>query len=280
MRNKRKRKRRRRSNKMLYVVILMAVLCSWKDIQTAGKFLGQKLEILFENQDRNEVQTKNAVNDVIFSSINKEDIRTEGCLISMNGLSQDGIPTGCEAVSTVSALRYFGINVSPEEFIRSYLQCGNFWKENGVVYGPDPHECFAGDPFEAGSLGCFPEVIVNALWSMKNSQYQGMAEMEIKDVSGTSLSTLAETYVADNIPVIVWVTIDMMPSYEGMEYYLTDGSRYVWHAREHCMVLCGFDQKQYYLMDPLSDGNIVTYDIKNVEERYEEMGCQAVVVYK
>ena len=38
-------------------------------------------------------------------------------LIEMNGLSQDGIPTGCESVSAVMVLNYWGVDITPEEFI-------------------------------------------------------------------------------------------------------------------------------------------------------------------
>lgn len=199
--------------------------------------------------------------------------------IELAGLSQDGIPTGCESVSTVVALNDLGIEITPDEFIDRFLTCKNFWKENGITYGPNPYEVFAGNPYESGSLGCFSNVIVRALRSMQDAGYVGMPSKNIDNVTGTSLEILASTYVANDIPVIVWVTMGMEPSYDGMEYYLEDGNRYVWKAREHCMVLCGFDKEKYYLMDPLADGAIVGYEKWLVEIRYEELGREAVVVY-
>ena len=166
----------------------------------------------------------------------------------------------------------------PDPFIRNYLPCENFWKEDGKIYGPNPKECFAGNPYEAGSLGCFAGVIEKSLKDMKKANYPGMENIRIENVSGMELRELAETYISRKIPVIVWITIDMEPSYEGMEYYLEDGSLYVWRAREHCMVLCGFDRNQYYLMDPLSDGRMVSYALETVEARYEELGMQAIVL--
>lgn len=275
-RGKRRHKRRRQRafrNKMLVVVILMAVICSWKDIKTVGRFLAG-----ITGEDT--TQIKNAVNNTAYSGPSEEEERKGGAFITMKGLSQDEIPTGCESVSTVMGLQYMGIDISPEEFINEYLPCENFWKENGKIYGPDPDEYFAGNPFEAGSLGCFPRVIMKALEAMKDENYPGMSEIRYKNVSGEPLYTLAKEYIARKIPVIVWVTIDMEPSYEGMEYYLKDGSLYVWRAREHCMVLCGYDEENYYLMDPLSDGRMVIYDMETVEARYEELGRNAVVLYR
>lgn len=272
-RRKRRHKRSRRRalhNKMLWVVIWMAVICSWKDIQTAGRFLAGGTK-------EDEAQMKNAVNNTVYSSPSEEE-RKSGAFITMKGLSQDGIPTGCESVSTVMALQFMGVEITPEEFIGNYLPCENFWKENGSIYGPDPDECFAGNPYEAGSLGCFAGVIEKSLKNMKKANYPGMENIRIENVSGMELKKLAETYISREIPVIVWVTIDMEPSYEGMEYYLKDGSLYVWRAREHCMVLCGYDEENYYLMDPLSDGRMVSYNLETVEARYEELGMQAVVL--
>ncbi len=45
------------------------------------------------------------------------------------------------------------------------------------------------------------------------------------------------------------------------------------------MLLMGFDENYYYFCDPLSQGAVVSYEKSLVEQRYEEMGRQAVVVY-
>lgn len=261
-RRKGKRRRRRRKNFMVWVVMVMALLCSVGDMK----------------KGENDTYRENAVNENVYSDASKEELWKEGCFISMKGLSQDGIPTGCESVSTVMALQFMDVEITPEEFIRNYLPCENFWKEDGKIYGPNPKECFAGNPYEAGSLGCFAGVIEKSLKDMKKANYPGMENIRIENVSGMELRELAETYISRKIPVIVWITIDMEPSYEGMEYYLEDGSLYVWRAREHCMVLCGFDRNQYYLMDPLSDGRMVSYALETVEARYEELGMQAIVL--
>lgn len=200
--------------------------------------------------------------------------------VPVQGLSQEGIPTGCESVSTVAVLQYLGIAITPDEFIEEYLPCERFWRENGKVYGANPHEYFAGNPYETSSLGCFSEVIVKALDNMKQQNFAGMKELQVRNVTGKSLDHLENNFLSNQVPVILWVTMGMGPSYEGMKYFLKDESQYTWRAQEHCMVLCGFDEQSYYLMDPLAGGKIVKYDKKLVEQRYEEMGREAVVVYR
>ncbi len=98
--------------------------------------------------------------------------------------------------------------------------------------------------------------------------------------SGLSLSDIADTYTDSEIPVLIWCTIGMQPTRKGMEYYLEDGSLYTWKAPEHCMVLCGYDDKNYYFLDSLEVGAIVAYTKEVAQTRFEEMGCHALVIYK
>lgn len=195
----------------------------------------------------------------------------EKYVIDMEGLSQNGIPTGCEAVSAVMVLNYLGIEITPEEFINEYLPMEGFYRVGDCLYGPDPEEKFAGDPFKKSSLGCFPPVVVEAIGRMNE-------EISAYEIKGKTIDAICKEYVVDNIPVLVWVTIDMCEPKEGFEYLLSDGTEYTWTAGEHCMVLCGFDDKFYYLKDPLAAGKTVKYEKELVEKRYEQMGSRGVVV--
>lgn len=199
-------------------------------------------------------------------------------LIAMNGLSQEGIPTGCEAVSTVTVLQYFGISITPEAFIDGYLPTEEFYYKNDVLYGPNPSSAFCGSPYESGSLGCFPPVCAQAVSAMKEDGYPGCDMLQVQSLLGRSLTDLSREYIARDIPVLIWVTIDMEPSSSGMTYCLADGSSYTWQAGEHCMVLCGSDSRFYYLKDPLSDGKTVAFRKDLVQQRYRELGQQALVI--
>lgn len=87
--------------------------------------------------------------------------------ISIKGLSQEGIPTGCESVSTVAVLQHYGVDITIDEFINNFLPCKEFYKIGSKVYGANPHEYFAGDPYKTASLGCYPKVILKALNEIK-----------------------------------------------------------------------------------------------------------------
>lgn len=84
----------------------------------------------------------------------------------------------------------------------------------------------------------------------------------------------------DQIPKSHSLEIHMKAAEDGTQYYLPDGSLYTWRAGEHCMVLCGYDAENYYLMDPLQDGERVAYPRALVEERYGQMGKRAVAIWK
>ena len=44
--------------------------------------------------------------------------------LSVPYISQEGsFPNGCESVSAVMLLRYYGFDITPDEFIDSYLPC-------------------------------------------------------------------------------------------------------------------------------------------------------------
>lgn len=195
------------------------------------------------------------------------------------GLSQKNIPTGCESVSTVAVLQHLGIDITVDDFIHNYLPCKNFYRQDGTLYGPDPSEAFAGDPYSKNSLGCYPPVILKALENLRSDDYPGTRNLLFGNVSGSDFDTLISRYINREIPVILWSTIDLREPRDGMQYYLETGELYTWTAHEHCVVLCGYDAKICYLMDPLQDGQIIVRDKELARLRYEQMRRQAIVIY-
>ena len=71
--------------------------------------------------------------------------------------------------------------------------------------------------------------------------------------------------------------MDMAPIYEGQAWILPSGETFIWPAHEHCLVMIGYDDEYYYFNDPLP-GEICAYEKELVEERYEEMGMQALAL--
>ncbi len=181
-------------------------------------------------------------------------------------------PSGCEATATVMALRYAGESISVAYFIDNYLACSrNFYWEGGKQYGPSPYEYFLGDPRSENSYGCMSPVIKKALIRHFGS------DKRVIDAGGTALSDLCEQYIDKGVPVIIWAGIGMSPILKGASWTLPDGTLYTWPSGEHCLLLVGYDNDTYYLNDP-THGRMIRYKRWIVEERYADLGKQALVI--
>lgn len=181
-------------------------------------------------------------------------------------------PTGCESVSAVIALQYAGVDISVVDFVDKYLdKSSHFYNENGKRYGPDPYKVFVGSPRSTASYGCMAPVIENAVKKIVGSS------MTVENKTGYTLPMLCKDYIDKGIPCVVWVSIGMLATYKSASWTLEDGSTYYFPANEHCMVLIGYSDTHYYFSDPYR-GEQVKYACALAEQRFEEMGRQALVV--
>lgn len=199
-------------------------------------------------------------------------------LLDVPFISQvEDFPTGCESVSAVMALQYFGVDVSVDDFIDGYLPLGKapYWSEDGVYTGCDPRLAFPGDPRSEGGWGCCAPVIEDALNRLLADKPK--AGLAAKDLTGKELSALCG-YVDEGTPVLVWATIGMeKPSVS--DVFLIEGTEefYSWMYPMHCLVLTGYDKENYYFNDPMEQKN-TAYPKAAVERAYEGLGKQALIV--
>lgn len=184
-------------------------------------------------------------------------------------------PNGCESVSAVMAMQYFGIDITPEVFISKYLDMGKApYVRGGRWYGCDPREQFPGDPRNSSGWGCYPEVIKKAI---DNMNPQGVETHVLKDVP---LATLCSEFIDNGIPVVFWGTIDMSAPYAHVTWTIegTD-STHTWISPFHCLLLVGYDSYNYYFNDPWQGKNI-PYPKDKVELAYSGIGREALVIIK
>lgn len=181
-------------------------------------------------------------------------------------------PTGCESVSAVMALQYAGYAITVDEFIDLYLpRNSNFYNANGQAFGPSPYEYFIGNPRTTSAFGCMSPVIKKAI-----NAYLG-EKGAVEDASGQTMAQLCTRYIDKGYPVLVWVTINMIEPYYTKCWTLESGQPYRWLANEHCMVLIGYDNNNYYFNDPYR-GAQVSYPKALCERRYESFEQQALVI--
>ena len=190
-------------------------------------------------------------------------------------LSQENtMPTGCELVSATMVLQYYGYDITADDFVDNYVDTTPItYTDDGTMIAPDPNDAFVGNPREYASYGCYAPVVAKAMNRVTSGSHQAQV------MTGTPLSTLAELYVANGTPVLVWVTIDMTASCPGDSWLVADtGDWFTWIAGEHCMMLVGSEEDCYYLLDPHNSNGLVSYDKALVESRFQELGYQSVVL--
>lgn len=184
-------------------------------------------------------------------------------------------PTGCESVSAVMLLRFLGYEITVDDFIANCLECRQMEVRDGVLYGPDPNEYFCGSPYDDESYGIYANGLRGALIKAAGEQY------EFLDETGTPVRELLEKYIDHDMPVVFWACINMRKEIPGPEWKLLDSAEtFTWTSNEHCMLLVGYDEEQYYFNDPYDNNGVIGYPRELVEKRHAAQQSMALGVRK
>ncbi|MGN1303948.1 MAG: C39 family peptidase [Oscillospiraceae bacterium] len=187
-------------------------------------------------------------------------------------LQNPELPTGCEITSLAMLLNYIGFKADKLLLADKYL-------EKGKYRAADPNKVFVGDPKSTFAYGCYSNVIVNAAEKFLEEKDKKNA-WKVRNITGCNANSLYFAVGSGN-PVIVWATMDMKAPRKGAEWTIPETKeKYVWTAGEHCMILTGYDKKAklVYVNDPLKGA--VTYNQKDFEKRFVQMGRNAVIITK
>lgn len=184
------------------------------------------------------------------------------------------LPNGCEITTLTAVLTYHGIKTTKTRMSDDYLPKEPFKVQEGKRIGPDPHQAYAGNPRnENGGWYVFASPIVEA--SKKIIDDKG-SRLITENVSGSSREELL-SYMDQNIPVIIWVTLDLSPPVISGGWYI-DGTDEFHHSftNLHAVVLDGWKDGEVIVMDPLE--GLVIHSEDEFFESYEALGSQAVIV--
>ncbi|MBQ9695133.1 MAG: C39 family peptidase [Oscillospiraceae bacterium] len=203
----------------------------------------------------------------------------ESVLLEVPYYSQQNLlPTGCELVSAKMLLEYYTEEEIPIEEIVQHTTCAYPQMIDGKSYAPHPEQAFIGSPWDPTSFGCYAPVIVDMMNDFLPDDTVAV------DTSGTELQELAETYLPQGQPVLIWATISMIENFPNLGWYLLDEDGdptdewYDWQANEHCLVLVGYDEDYYYFNDPYTWRSQTSYSRELVEKRFEAIGKYSVAV--
>ena len=184
------------------------------------------------------------------------------------------LPNGCEITSLAMLLAWAGYPIDKVELSDNYLPKQNFSIVDGVRYGPDPDQAFAGDPASSKGWYCFEGPILeaaNAYLSDQNTTQQAAP------LSGATREEL-ENYINDGIPLAVWVTLSYTAprNPESFRWYLPDGTLYTPYSNLHCVVLAGWDGDNYRIANPINGWQTISPD--TFWNCFSAMGCRAVAI--
>lgn len=199
--------------------------------------------------------------------------------IQVNTLCQyPEYPTGCEAVSAVMALQYYGFQITVDQFIDGYLSLGTApYRINGVWYGSDPDVSFLGSPTDSKSWGIWAPGLCRALQRFFDNQPDYYA---VSYTYSESLDSLCERYIVNDMPVLVWATADMKsPRVNATIHVIGSDKTYTWISPNHCLLLVGFDETGYYFNDPIT-GECEKYGREKSIAAFTGNGSQAVIIEK
>ncbi|MDE6034967.1 MAG: C39 family peptidase [Ruminococcus sp.] len=204
-------------------------------------------------------------------------------MIDVPYYSQFDYPTGCELVSTSMLLAFLGFDIKAGELIeKGYLNAVDITEDSKKrKHGGDPDKVFIGNPEKNSGYGCYSGAIIYTLNKfLKPREYKSDTKYDIIDLKGTEIPEICADYISKGVPVIMWASIDMKPTFINLSNsWIIDktGERYLWKSNEHCLILTGYDEEYYYFNDPLAQKDM-PYLKRLAERRYGEMGMQAIAV--
>ena len=204
-------------------------------------------------------------------------------LLDVPFYSQKDYPTGCELVSTSMLLAFYGVDISADKLISDgYITAKKVYLNRyGNACGPDPDMYFVGNPLDEKGYGCYSKTIISALEKILPED-----KYSVIDLHNKSMETICKDYLDKGIPVLLWASINMKPTYiSSINHWMIDegnkyGTEFRWRSNEHCLVMTGYDSGYYYFNDPLDEKNGTKYRKWQVEKRYNELGKMAVAVKK
>lgn len=187
----------------------------------------------------------------------------------------DEYPTGCELVSASMLLNFYGFNITAGELIdKGYINQAELEHDDNKIYCADPNESFIGDPRTESGYGCYAPALLDGLKKYLDDEY-----FDAVNLSGISLHDLCIEYIDFGEPVIIWASVDMIATVviENAWTIRETGDKFNWISNEHCLVLVGYDDNNYYFNDP-QKGAVVPYKKETAEKRYKELGSQAITI--
>ena len=187
------------------------------------------------------------------------------------------LPTGCEITAFTIVMNYLGFNVDKTEMASKYMpttEYNLYYGDDGKLYGPDIDKYFVGDPFTKLGYVCGYPVVVHA-----GEAYLKDHKLDDKyKVLGKDNFSFDEMYslIAQDIPIMVFVTVNMEDRYFTEEWYTEDGKKIEWSINDHGSSIIGYSKDTVTMADPIA--GLVEYERDQFESVMRQRGCMGVTI--
>lgn len=216
----------------------------------------------YEGMDLSELESETTSDEKWITEENMpEDKQLALTLIKQN----PELPSGCETVALTMVLNYYGYTVEKTELADKYLI---YSTDNNYVTG------FTGSPYNLHGGGCYSPSMSN---TANRFLYVNNSDLKARYAVGMEFEKLF-VYVANDIPVMVWCTMDMEPARKAGNEKKFKDTTFNWVTNEHCVVLSGYNLKDNSVTIYDSISGIMIYDIEQFKTIYNDMWQMAVVI--
>ena len=217
----------------------------------------------------------------------KSESKTTHMIEGVPTIQQADLKAGCETYACTMLLQSLGYDMDEFMFADNYLICApTSWDEYGNHYGPDMYSAMAGTAYLG--FGVYAPAMAK---SMNNYLTAVGSKQKAYALDGVSLEQLCRDYIDHDIPVMVWATTWMWEpgtGEESLHRWIVDyvdpeigraqiGDEVYWKEHEHCLVLIGYDEDEYYFADSYK-GAVSHFEKDLCQLRYEQIGTMAIVV--
>lgn len=197
-------------------------------------------------------------------------------------IPQTDLKAGCETYACTMLLNILGFDLDEHTIADNYLNCVYIYQDDsGEMYGPDLYSAFAGTAY--AGWGVYAPSMAKSMNEYLKDQKSNLKAYPMENVE---LEDLVDQYVSKGVPVMIWATTNMEEPYVFDTWtvnYVDEnakteiGDSFSWYMHEHCLVLIGYDNDNYYFGDSTA-GEISCFKKDLVKKRYEQMFKQSIVV--
>jgi len=175
-------------------------------------------------------------------------------------------PNGCESIALYNLLRFYNINVTPNEIVEQLKKGAGPYRDGTNIYGGNPEIEFVGDPRDPRGYGVYQKPIIDVANKFKPG---------IIDYSGHSLNEVLNI-VQKKIPVQVWGSINMKDTKICTSWiYPPTNEKINWICDLHSVVIVGYNSTKIYVSDSYT-GKIEEYNRNQFEKMYNLFGKRAI----